>query len=47
MGADRVQDLWHLYSDSTYFKYNVHLTRDDPEHGWHGQRYELYVSCVG
>lgn len=38
------KDLHHIYTDETYFRYEVTLTRDEEAGGVKGQRYVLYVS---
>lgn len=37
------KDLYHIYTDATYFRYEITLTRDDAEEEIKGQRYTLYV----
>ena len=34
----------HVYSDSTYFRYDIELTRDDETSGNVGQKYQIRVS---
>ncbi|KAL2257371.1 hypothetical protein VTK26DRAFT_5745 [Humicola hyalothermophila] len=36
-------NLYHLYRDQTFFRYNVVLTRDDEESGIQGERYILMI----
>lgn len=45
-GVLTVEDLFHIYYDSTYFPYEIVLTRDDEDAGAVGQRYMLYVSVI-
>lgn len=34
----------HVYSDSTFFRYDIELTRNDKESGNVGQKYQICVS---
>lgn len=36
--------LNHIYSDSTFFRYEIELTRNDEESGNVGQKYQICVS---
>ncbi|KAK1769225.1 hypothetical protein QBC33DRAFT_347514 [Phialemonium atrogriseum] len=36
-------NLYHTYTDATYFRYEITLTRDDAEEEIKGQRYTLYL----
>lgn len=45
-GMLTIPDLFHVYYDSTYFPYEIVLTRDDEDSGDVGQRYMLYVSVI-
>lgn len=36
-------DFFHIYSDRTFFSYQIDITRDDVETGELGQRYNLCV----
>ena len=36
----------HVYSDSTFFRYDIELTRNDKEGGNVGQKYQICVSTI-
>ncbi|KAI1805669.1 hypothetical protein F4811DRAFT_551727 [Daldinia bambusicola] len=36
-------NLYHVYRDETYFRYEITLTRDDKETGNVGQKYQLFL----
>ena len=36
----------HVYSDSTFFRYDIELTRNDKESGNVGQKYQICVSTI-
>ena len=43
-GLTNREALYHIYTDSTFFRYEIVLTRDDEERGIQGEKYLLYVS---
>lgn len=41
--AKSFADLFHIYTDSTFFRYEITITREDEEQGVQEERYVLHV----